>query len=90
MACKAWVNAGPGNDLVIAEAESGDRDGAEMGTPECGTYRAVVNGGRGDDTIKGTPGDDHLDGDRGRDATDGRGGRDTCDAERRVRCDRRT
>lgn len=85
--CKAWVNAGPGKDLVIANAEYGDGD--ELGTPRCGKYRAVVNGGRGHDTIKGSPGSDRLLGNRGRDATDGRAGRDTCGAERRVRCERR-
>ena len=85
--CKAWVNAGPGKDLIIANAEYGDGD--DLGTPRCGKYRAVVNGGRGHDTIKGSPGNDRLLGNRGRDATDGRAGRDTCDAERRVRCERR-
>jgi Ca2+-binding RTX toxin-like protein len=85
--CKAWVNAGPGKDLIIANAEYGDGD--ELGTPKCGKYRAVVNGGRGHDTIKGSPGNDRLLGNRGRDATDGRAGRDTCSAERRVRCERR-
>ncbi|WP_224275912.1 hypothetical protein [Nocardioides lacusdianchii] len=87
VACKAWVNAGPGKDLIIAEVEYGDGD--ELGTPRCGRYRAVVNGGRGHDTIKGSPGNDRLLGNHGRDATDGRAGRDTCDAERRVRCERR-
>ena len=87
VACKAWVNAGPGKDLIIANVEYGDGD--ELGTPKCGKYRTVVNGGRGHDTIKGTPGNDRLLGNRGRDATDGRAGRDTCGAERRVRCERR-
>jgi Ca2+-binding RTX toxin-like protein len=87
VSCKAWVNAGPGKDLIIANFEYGDGD--ELGTPKCGKYRAVVNGGRGHDTIKGTPGNDRLLGNRGRDATDGRAGRDTCEAERRVRCERR-
>ncbi len=85
--CKAWVNAGPGKDLIIANVEYGDGD--ELGTPKCGRYRAVVNGGRGHDTIKGSPGNDRLLGNRGRDATDGRAGRDACGAERRVRCERR-
>jgi len=87
VACKAWVNAGPGKDVIIHNVEYGDGD--ELGTPRCGKYRAVVNGGRGRDTIKGSPGNDRLLGNRGRDATDGRAGRDTCDAERRVRCERR-
>jgi Ca2+-binding RTX toxin-like protein len=85
--CKAWVNAGPSKDLIIANIEFGDGD--EMGTPRCGKYRAVVNGGRGHDTIKGSPGNDRLRGNRGRDATDGRAGRDACEGERRVRCERR-
>ena len=81
------MNAGPSKDLIIADIEYGDGD--ELGTPKCGKYRGVVNGGRGHDTIKGSPGNDRLLGNRGRDATDGRAGRDTCDAERRVRCERR-
>ena len=87
VACKVWVNAGPGTDLITHSVEYGDGD--ELGTPKCGKYRGVVNGGRGHDTIKGSPGNDRLLGNRGRDATDGRAGRDTCGAERRVRCERR-
>lgn len=87
VSCKAWVNAGPSKDLIIHNVEYGDGD--ELGTPRCGKYRAVVNGGRGRDTIKGSPGNDRLLGNRGRDATDGRAGRDACEGERRVRCERR-
>ena len=85
IACRTNVNAGPGKDLIIHNFEYGDGD--EWTTPRCKNYRAVVNGGRGRDTIKGSPGSDRLLGNRGRDAIDGRAGRDACEGERRVRCE---
>ncbi|MCY4726678.1 hypothetical protein NYO98_10350 [Nocardioides sp. STR2] len=87
IACRTFVNAGPGKDVITHSVEYGEGD--EWTTPRCKNYRAVVNGGRGRDTIKGTPGNDRLIGGRGFDTIDGDFGRDVCEGESKRRCERR-
>ena len=62
---------------------------ADLGTPRCGTYRAVIVGGRGRDTIVGGPGKDRLVGGPGKDRVNGGPRRDVCQGERVRKCERR-
>jgi hypothetical protein len=87
IACRTHVNAGPGKDFITHSVEY--MDGDEWTTPRCRDYRAVVNGGRGRDSIHGTPGNDRLIGGRGKDTIDGDFGRDVCQGEKMRRCERR-
>ena len=87
IACRTQVNAGPGKDLITHSVEY--MDGDEWTTPRCRNYRAVVNGGRGRDTIHGTPGKDRLIGGRGEDTIDGDFGRDVCQGEKMRKCEKR-
>ncbi len=94
VACRVNVNGGPGKDVIRHSAESrGILDilgvFAALDTPKCGTYRAVIFGGRGRDVIKGSPGKDRLIGGPGEDRVFGGLGRDVCQGERVRDCEKR-
>ena len=102
VACRVNVDAGPGKDVikhVVERAPNDDEDGnvglaafgvdADFGTPKCGTYRAVIFGGRGRDTIVGGPGKDRLIGGPGKDRVNGGPERDVCQGERVRKCEKR-
>ena len=102
VACLVNVNGGPGKDAIKHSAEYGPNDAeegnsglaafgvfADLGTPRCGTYRAVIVGGRGRDTIVGGPGKDRLVGGPGKDRVNGGPRRDVCQGERVRKCERR-
>ena len=102
VACRVNVDGGPGKDVIKHSAEYGpndDEDGnvglaafgvlADFGTPKCGTYRAVIFGGRGRDIIVGGPGKDRLIGGPGKDRVNGGPRRDVCQGERVRDCEKR-
>jgi hypothetical protein len=102
VACRVNVNGGPGKDAIKHSAGYGPNDAeegnaglaafgvfADLGTPRCGTYRAVIVGGRGRDTIVGGPGTDRLVGGPGKDRVNGGPRRDVCQGERVQKCERR-
>jgi Ca2+-binding RTX toxin-like protein len=103
VACRVNVDGGPGKDVIKHSAGYGDgedEDGnvglaalgvyADVGTPKCGTYRAVIFGGRGRDTIVGGPGRARLIGGPGEDRVKGGPRRDVCQGERVRDCEKRT
>ncbi len=101
VACRVNVNGGPGKDVIKHLVEYGDAEDeygalaafgvdADLGTPKCGTYRAVIFGGRGRDLIVGGPGKDRLIGGPGKDRVNGGPRRDVCQGERVRNCERRT
>ena len=100
VACRVNVNGGPGKDVIKHLVEYGDSEDeygalaafgvdADLGTPKCGTYRAVIFGGRGRDIIVGGPGKDRLIGGPGKDRVVGGPGRDVCQGERVRKCEKR-
>ena len=96
VACLVKVNGGPGKDVIEHSAEHGGNVGllafgvyAGVGTPKCGTYRAVIFGGRGKDRLIGGPGKDRLIGGPGKDRVDGGPRRDVCQGERVRDCEKR-
>ena len=102
VACRVNVDGGPGKDVIRHVVEYGPNDDeygnvglaafgvyADFGTPKCGTYRAVIFGGRGRDITVGGPGKDRLIGGPGKDRVVGGPGRDVCQGERVRKCEKR-
>jgi hypothetical protein len=85
IACRARVVAKAGKDRVSVNGGIG----YVWDVPTCGTYRAVILGGPGNDLILGSPGNDRLVGGRGKDIVDGERGRDVCQGEMDRDCEKR-
>ncbi|GAB3024348.1 hypothetical protein GCM10011376_09790 [Nocardioides flavus (ex Wang et al. 2016)] len=88
IACRTTINGKKGRDGL--EVDSRYR-GLGTWTPlRCGTYRATIHGGRGNDTITGSLGSDRLVGGPGKDIVQGRtGGFDVCQGEKLRECEKR-
>lgn len=85
ISCRARVDAKRGKDIISVSDEYDD----VWNPPDCSSYRAVIFGGGGNDTVLGSHGDDRLLGGPGRDRVEGRVGRDVCQAEKVRTCERR-
>jgi Ca2+-binding RTX toxin-like protein len=92
LACKAFVRAKGGNDVITVDGGRNEDWVPPFGDwiePLCSNYSAKVFGGRGDDKILGSPGNDRLIGGPGKDRVEGRGGRDVCQGEKVRTCKKR-
>ena len=98
VACRVNADGGPGKDVIKQLVEYGDSEdeygplaafgvSADLGTPRCGTHRAVISGGRGRDIIVGGPGKDRLIGGPGKDRVNGGPRYDVCQGERVRKCE---
>ncbi len=88
IACRTTVKGKKGrDDLHVDSTYNG------LGswiTPRCGTSKATIYGGRGNDSITGSIGNDRLIGGRGKDIVMGRrGGFDVCQGETLRECEKR-
>ncbi|GAA1436112.1 hypothetical protein GCM10009641_34160 [Mycobacterium cookii] len=88
IACRTTISGRKGRDDLYADVRY--RGLGTWTTPRCGTQRATIHGGPGNDTLTGSLGDDRLIGGPGRDIVQGRtGGFDVCQGEKLRECEKR-
>jgi len=88
IACRTTIKGTRGRDVLYADSQY--RGLGTWTTPRCGTYKATIYGGPGNDTITGSIGNDRLIGGPGKDIVMGRsGGFDVCQGEKLRECEKR-
>ena len=88
IACRTTIKGTKGRDDLYADSQY--RGLGTWTTPRCGTYKATIYGGPGNDTITGSIGNDRLIGGPGKDIVKGRsGGFDVCQGEKLRECEKR-
>ena len=88
IACRTTITGRKGRDSLYADSRY--RGLGTWTTPRCGTYKAKIHGGPGNDAITGSSGSDRLIGGPGKDIVMGRwGGRDVCQGEKLRECEKR-
>jgi RTX calcium-binding nonapeptide repeat (4 copies) len=88
IACRTTIKGTKGRDDLYADSQY--RGLGTWTTPRCGTYKATIYGGPGNDTITGSIGNDRLIGGPGKDIVMGRsGGFDVCQGEKLRECEKR-
>ena len=86
--CRTTFKGTRGRDVLYADSQY--RGLGTWTTPRCGTYKATIYGGPGNDTITGSIGNDRLIGGPGKDIVMGRsGGFDVCQGEKLRECEKR-
>ena len=88
IACRTTIKGKKGRDDLYADSRY--RGLGTWTTPRCGTQKATIYGGPGNDTITGSLGNDRLIGGPGKDTVKGRsGGFDVCQGEKLRECEKR-
>ena len=88
IACRTTIRGTKGRDDLYADSRY--RGLGTWDTPRCGTYKATIDGGPGNDTLTGSLGSDRLIGGPGKDLVKGRtGGFDVCQGEKLRECEKR-
>ena len=88
IACRTTIEGTKGRDDLYVDSRY--RGLGTWTTPRCGTYRATIHGGPGNDAITGSLGSDRLVGGPGKDIVMGRsGGFDVCQGEKLRECEKR-
>ena len=88
IACRTTISGKKGRDDLVVDSRY--RGLGTWATPRCGTVKATIGGGPGNDTLTGSLGSDRLIGGPGRDNVQGRtGGFDVCQGEELRECEKR-
>jgi Ca2+-binding RTX toxin-like protein len=88
IACRTAVQGKKGRDGLLVDSRY--RGLGTWATPRCGTVKAAIDGGSGNDTVTGSLGSDRLMGGPGKDLVQGRtGGFDVCQGEKLRECEKR-
>jgi RTX calcium-binding nonapeptide repeat (4 copies) len=88
IACRTTVQGKKGRDGLLVDSRY--RGLGTWTTPRCGTVKATIDGGPGNDTLTGSLGSDRLIGGPGKDLVQGRtGGFDVCQGEKLRECEKR-